>query len=43
MKMGKLNGDQATHLCNYIKQLMASSWEAKNSKVRVIFVEGLRI
>jgi hypothetical protein len=29
--IGKLNGDQATHLCNCIKQPMASSWEAKNS------------
>jgi hypothetical protein len=41
--IGKLNGDQATHLCNCIKQPMASSWEVTNSKVRVTFVEGLKI
>jgi hypothetical protein len=41
--IGKLNGDQATNLSNCIKQPMASSWEAKNSKVRVTFVEGLKI
>jgi hypothetical protein len=39
----KLNGDQTTHLCNCIKQPMASNWEAKNSKVRVTFFEGLKI